>query len=219
MRLSLLQPEIVRGNIERNATVIQRLIDQSYGELLVLPEYALTGSLTLDAGADVWDWTRRSNRAKAGLKVPEGKYLLINTLDEADEGKLYNCCELLPSQECQYKLFPDQTEQDAGIIPGIVQQVFLVDNTRFQAVICTDLRHAEEILTHSLDFILFIFHFTADNITQAMQDLKAISKARNLRIFVSSLVSDQNIGLSSFIHKDIVVSLPRKEGILEVEIE
>lgn len=42
MRISLLQPEIIRGNIQHNAEVIQHLIDKSKGELLVLPEYALT---------------------------------------------------------------------------------------------------------------------------------------------------------------------------------
>jgi len=80
MRLSLLQPHIARGNIEHNVKAVQRLVDESRGDLLVLPEYALTGSLVLDLGADVHDWARRSARAKALINVPEGRCLLINTL-------------------------------------------------------------------------------------------------------------------------------------------
>ena len=49
--------------------------------------------------------------------------------------------------------------------------------------------------------------------------VKNLSKARELRVLVSSLVSDKNIGFSSFVDGARVVSLPRQEGILEVEIE
>ncbi|MCK4449344.1 MAG: hypothetical protein KAX26_02005, partial [Anaerolineae bacterium] len=60
MRLSLLQPRIVRGDIAHNLAAIQRLVNESKGELLVLAEYALTGSLVLDLEADVRDWALRS---------------------------------------------------------------------------------------------------------------------------------------------------------------
>jgi predicted amidohydrolase len=62
MKLSLLQPRIIRGDIEHNMTVIQKLINEKRGDLLVLPEYALTGSLVLDLKADVHDWARRMLR-------------------------------------------------------------------------------------------------------------------------------------------------------------
>lgn len=104
MRLSLLQPRIIRGNIEHNLEVIQRLVNESKGELLVLAEYVLTGSLVLDLEADVRDWALRSAKAKARINVPEGKHLLINTLAEFD-GNLHNCCELLPTGECYTSYF------------------------------------------------------------------------------------------------------------------
>jgi len=117
MRLSLLQPRIIRGDIEHNLKVIQRLVDESKGDLLVLPEYALTGSLVLDLEADVHDWAQRSADAKTRIKIPDGKYLLINSLVEIDT-TLRNCCELLPVVESQIKLFPDKTERNSGILPG-----------------------------------------------------------------------------------------------------
>lgn len=218
MRLSLLQPRIVRGDIAHNLEVIQRLVNESKGELLVLAEYALTGSLVLDLEADVRDWARRSAKAKARINVPAGKHLLINTLAEFD-GNLYNCCELLPTGECYCKLFPDQTEMDAGILPGTEQKVFELSGKRFKVVICYDLPHMDEIPTDNVDFLLFIYHFTDDNFSRVMQEVKKVSKARGLRVLASSLVSDKNSGLSSFVDGDVIVSLPRREGILEVEIE
>lgn len=218
MRLSLLQPRIIRGNIEHNLEVIQRLVDESKGDLLILPEYALTGSLVLDLDADVHDWALRSAEAKALINVPKGKHLLINTLAEFD-GKLRNCCELLPLGDRQFKLFPDQTEIDAGILPGTEQKVFELCDKRFKAVICLDLPHIDTIPTDDLDFVLFIYHFTDNNFTRVIQVVKDVSKARRLPVLVSSLVSDKNSGFSSFVDGDVVVSLPRQEGILEVEIE
>lgn len=86
-------------------------------------------------------------------------------------------------------------------------------------MICFDLPHIDKMPTDNLDFILFIYHFTDNNFTRVMQEVKSVSKARELRVLVSSLVSDKNIGFSSFVDGDVVVSLPRQEGILEVEIE
>jgi len=218
MRLSLLQPRIIRGDIEHNLKVIQRLVDESKGDLLVLPEYALTGSLVLDLEADVHDWVLRSANAKALINVPKCKHLLINTLAEFD-GKLRNCCELLPLGELQFKLFPDQTELDAGILPGDEQKIFELLDKRFKVVICFDLPHIDKIPTDNLDFILFIYHFTDSNFSRVMQEVKSVSNARKLRVLVSSLVCDKNIGFSSFVDGDVVVSLSRREGILEVEIQ
>jgi hypothetical protein len=65
----------------------------------------------LDKGADVRDWAARSKKAKAEI-----------------DGKLYNCCELLPEKELQFKLFPDETELCSGILPGADQRVFNLMN-------------------------------------------------------------------------------------------
>jgi predicted amidohydrolase len=194
------------------------LIGEARGELLVLPEYALTGSLVLDLEADVHDWARRSREAKALINVPGGKHLLINALVEVD-GKLRNCCELLPMGNLQCKLFPDELELDAGILPGTEQKVFELSGKRFKVVICSDLRHIDEISTDALDFILFIYHFTEDNFPRVMGEVKNVSQTRGLPVLVSSLVSDKNSGFSSFVEGDVVVSLSGREGILEVDIE
>ncbi len=98
MNVSLLQPRIIRGNIKHNLKVVQRLVNEGRGDLLVLPEYVLTGSLTLDLEANVHDWTREAADAKARINLPDGKYLLINSLIEIDS-TLRNCCELLPTEE------------------------------------------------------------------------------------------------------------------------
>lgn len=218
MRVSLLQPRIARGNIEHNLKAVQRLVDTSKGELLVLPEYALTGSLVLDLDADIREWARRSAQAEARLSIPDGKYLLINTLVEFD-GKLHNCCKLLPTEECYCKLFPDQTELNAGIQPGIEQKVFDLLGKRFKVVICYNLPHMNKIPTENLDFLLFVYHFTEDNFPRVIGAVKEVSTTRGLRVLSSSLVSDKNNGFSSFVDGDLIVSLSEQEGILEVEIE
>ncbi len=218
MRLSLLQPKIIRGNFEQNLKAIQSLIDKSIGELLVLPEYALTGSLVLDLNADVHEWARNSAQAETQLSIPGGKYLLINSLIELD-GKLYNCCKLLPTEERYSKLFPDEIELKAGIQPGTEQKVFGLLGKRFKVVICYDLPHMDEIPTDNLDFLLFIYHFTENNFTRIIGEIKEVSVTRRLPVLVSSLVSDMNNGFSSFIDQNVAISLSNQEGILEVEIE
>ncbi len=217
MRLSLLQPRIIRGNIEHNLKVIQRLVSEGRGDLLVLPEYVLTGSLALDLEANVHDWARESADAKARIHLPDGKYLLLNSLKEI-ESTLRNCCELLPTGVFQFKLFPDENEQNAGIIPGTEQKIFELLEKRFKVVICSDLRNMDKIATESLDFLIFIYHFTESNFPNRIEVVKNVSKTRKLPVLVSSLVSDRNNGFSSFVDGDIVVSLPSKEGILEIDI-
>jgi len=72
MRVSLLQPKIKRGNVEQNLETIQRLMKRSIGDLLILPEYVLTGSLVLDKEANVHDWAARCREAKTQIHIIEG---------------------------------------------------------------------------------------------------------------------------------------------------
>ena len=217
MRLSLLQPHIVRGDIEHNLQVIQSLIARSRGDLLVLPEYALTGSLVLDKGADIRNWATQCAQAKDRVKIQTGQILLINTLIEQN-GRLYNCCEFLPGGERYFKLFPDDTELSAGIQPGGEQKVFERSGKRFKVLICYDLPHITSISTDHLDFLLFIYHLTEENLARVMGEIKVISRERSLPVLVSSLVSDKNNGFRSFICRDTVISLANQEGILEVNL-
>lgn len=218
MRVSLLQPEIVRGDIEGNLRVVQGLVDRAKGDLLVLPEYVLTGSLVLDLGSDVHDWSRRAAQAITRLRIPDGKYLLINSLVEI-KGRLYNCCDLLPTEKRYCKLFPDQTELSAGIQPGTEQEEFELLDKRFRILICYDFAHIDKIPTDNLDFLLFIYHFTESNFSRITEELKEVSRMKELRVLASSLVSDKNNGFSSFVEGDVIVSLSDQQGILEIEIE
>jgi len=216
MHISLLQPKIRRGHIDHNARLVQRLIDQSQGELLVLPEYALTGSLAFEPQADVHAWASRSALAKSRLRLPDGKHLLINSLvDHA--GILHNSCELLPTAEYCNKLFPDQMEREAGIHAGTEQKVFELAGKRFKVSICFDFAHLDQFPTHDLDFLLFIYHFTQQNHARVLEEVKKASQSRSLPVLVSSLVSDQNNGCSAYVEGDKVISLSEREGILEVE--
>lgn len=217
MRISVLQPKIIRGDIDFNVEAVQRLITKSKGNLLVLPEYVLTGSLVLETNVSVKDWVDKSKKAKVSLKIPEGKILIINSLVELED-KIYNCCELIPSDNKQCKLFPDQPELDSGINAGSDHTVFTLYDKKFKVIICTDLRHIEKISTEELDFFFFIFHFTDNNHDKVIQEVKDISIKRKLPIIVSSLVSDQNIGFSSYVNNNSVVSLSSSEGILEIDI-
>lgn len=212
-----MQPRITRGDVETNLQTVQRLVNEGRGDLLVLPEYVLTGSLALDPQADVREWALRSAEAKDRLEIPAGRHVLINTLAER-VGKVHNCCELLPGGETYCKLYPDQMELDSGIAPGSEQKVFELLGKRFKAVICFDLPHMAGIPTDSLDFALFVYHFTEANFARVIQEVRGVSRTRRIRVLASSLVSDQNNGNSSFIDGDTVVSLPDAEGILEVDL-
>jgi predicted amidohydrolase len=207
----------VRGNISHNLNIIQRLIDESKGDLAVLPEYALTGSLVLDPNANVHVWAARSRDAKGRIDLPEGKNLLLNALHE-ENGRLWNCCELMPTGEKQFKLFPDETELRYGIMPGTEQRVFSLAGKRFKVIICSDIRRMNTISTDSLDFIVFVYHFTHENFKRVTDELKAVSRERLLPIVVSSLVSDKNAGFSSLVNGQTIASIPDKEGILEIEL-
>lgn len=217
MKISVLQPKIIRGDIDYNTSAIQKLIDASGGNLLVLPEYALTGSLVLDTDANITEWVQKSKSAQSKLIIPEGKYLLLNSI-QSIEGNLYNTSAMLPTNETQYKIYPDQPELDADIKPGNHQTIFNLNGKIFKVIICSDLKHIDAFPTDALDFILFIFHFTDNNFTKAMTEVKTISTTRNIPVIISSLVSDMNIGFSSYVQGDTTISLAGMEGVLEVEI-
>jgi len=143
---------------------------------------------------------------------------LINSLVEIGT-TLRNCCELLPVVESQIKLFPDKTERNSGILPGTEQKIFELFDKRFKVIICSDIKEMDEIPTNGLDFLIFVYHFTENNFPRVMPLVKSVSKERKLPVLASSLVSDRNHGFSSFVNGNVIVSLSRQEGILEVEIE
>jgi predicted amidohydrolase len=215
MRISLLQPDILNGEIEHNLSTIQRLVDSAEGDLIVLPEYALTGAVGLRTGADIHDWVQRSALAKRLLAVPDGKIVLINTLVETDAG-IQSCTELLPTGQQQPKLILSDAERAAGIVPGTGQRTFDLFGNRFKVMACATLESADAFDLEELDFAIWVFHFTNDNYARAMADVKRVSEANSLRILVSSLVNGRSIGLSAYVDGHVQLVLPRREGILEV---
>lgn len=217
MRISLLQPKIIRGEVVHNLNAIQRLVDKSQGELLILPEYVLTGSLVLDDQANIKEWVKKCKQVISKIQLPDEKKLLINTLIELDDA-IYNCCELIPTELMQCKMFPDKTELESGIKPGSIEQLFESSGFKFKIIICTDLRYIDRFDTEDLDFLIYVFHFTHNNFKEAIEGAKKAS-LKGIPVFISSLVSDKNIGYSSYVNSNTVVSLPNVEGILEIAIE
>lgn len=215
MRLSLLQPRIVTGDVGQNAETIQRLINAAEGDLLVLPEYALTGAILIDDSTDPFHWAQLSWQAIERLQVPEGKLLLANALVERD-GDLHNCCMLLPAGEQQCKMHLSHMEQAAGLVPGSEQHTFECCERRFRVLICTDLSHVVPGDLDDIDFLIWIFHFTRANTTRAMADVRRLSEDNTIPVFVSSLVSDESIGLTAYVDGQVQLVLPLREGILEV---
>jgi len=216
MKVSLLQPYIRRGDIAHNRAQIETLMEQAAGELLVLPEYALTGSLTLETSPDPRAWAEICAREKALLAIPPGKFLLLNSLVSFPDG-LRNCCELLPGGEYYCKLNPDETEQRAGILPGAQPKVFTLNGKRFSVLICFDLPHIKHIPISGLDFLLFVYHFTPHNLERVLGEARQAARSHRLPLLVSSLVSDQNNGNSAFIRNGLTVLLGEQPGIMEVE--
>lgn len=218
MRLSILQPAIVRGDIRYNMTQIQKLINNAAGDILVLGEYALTGSLVLDETADAVRWADACAKAAAEFQIPAGKRLLFNGLFHTHEG-LRNACVWLPGGDiAQVKVGPDAPELDAGIAGG--GAIFPIDfgARRAPIVICSDLREPQDIDTTDADFILFIFHFTPQNRSEVMARIQALSKERGLPVVTASLVSDRNCGHSCYVFGNTVVALGAHEGILELKL-
>lgn len=218
MRISVLQPNIERGNILKNAATIQRLINKASGEILVLGEYALTGSLVLEKEVDIQKWVTESEIAMSRLSIPDGKRLLINSLINKDN-KINNACAMLPSNRItQIKNYLDKIEVEAGIYPGSEVPILQINDKKIIIVICSDLKEIDKIQTASADFIIFIFHFTLNNYEIVRDELISISKARKIPIIAVSLVSDKNCGHSCYIYESTIISLGNEEGILEVTI-
>ncbi len=216
MKISLLQPHIKRGDIAYNLGRIQSLVEQSHGQLLALPEYALTGSLVLDAQADVRQWARLSADAKARLNIPQGKYVLLNSLT-VKGGILYNLCELLPTAEVQAKVFLDPLESQAGIAPGESHRLFELEGKRFKVLICADFRHEESIPVDGADFFVWITHFSEPNYPRSLEGMSRFVQRTQIPLLAVSLVSDQNIGCSTYMDAQHTINLSQQEGILEID--
>jgi len=218
MKISILQPKIERGNIQKNISIIQELVNNATGDLLVLAEYALTGSLVLDENADTQEWAVKCDKAMRELSIPKGKSLLLNSLTIKSEN-IYNACILLPDNKImQIKNNPDNTEISAGIHAGDDISTFQFDGKRIKILICSDIINMDKISTLETDFILFIYHFTPENYGKHIANLIGISKERNLPIITASLTSDKNYGHSCYVYGSTVVALGNHEGIMEVTI-
>lgn len=218
MKISILQPKIERGNISANLVAIQKLINQASGDLLILAEYALTGSLVLKKNVNIQKWATDSKDAIQSLSIPKDKELLINSLIK-EEDCIYNACSILPSyQIAQIKTYLDKLELESGICAGDGISVMHMSDKKIIIIICSDLKEINRISTEGADFILFIFHFTVDNYEKVMTELVNISKVRGIPILTASLTSDKNYGHSCYIFSSTVISLGNEEGILEVTI-
>jgi predicted amidohydrolase len=218
VKISILQPEIERGNIQKNIANIQRLINNYDGDLLILAEYALTGSLVLDETANIQKWVVESELAKRELSVPGNKKLLINSLIVKDT-LIYNACTLLPDEEIiQIKTIPDKTETNAGIRAGNGNSIVQLNGKKMIIVICSDFVRIDKLSTSGADIILFIYHFTPENYENRLADLVRISKDRNIPIITASLKSDMNYGHSCYICGSTVVALGNHEGIMEITL-
>lgn len=117
------------------------------------------------------------------------------------------------------KLYPDEAEQKAGILPGTQPKVFNLNGKRFSILIRFDLPHIERIPTTGLDFLLFIYHFTSRNLERVLGEAQEVARSRRLPVLVSSLVSDQNNGNSAFIHNGLAILLGGRARIMEVELK
>jgi len=218
MNISILQPKIIRGNIKNNTKAIQGLIDNASGTFMILAEYALTGSLVLENDVDVKEWIISSREAIDMLNIPENKQLLINSLVESD-GRIYNSCSILPGNKIlQTKTNLDEIESRAGVNSGNGVSLVQIEHKNISIIICSDLKIINEISTDGADLILFIFHFTPDNLEKRVCDLVHLSEERGLPIVSASLCSDRNNGHSCYINGTTVVSIGNYEGILEIKI-
>lgn len=216
MKISVLQPKIVRGNIEHNSKELQKLINNATGEILISAEYVLTGSLVLDENINIKHWADESQRAINSLQIPNNKKLMINSLAQRND-LIYNSCTILPDNfPYQDKTYLDKPEAEAGIVAGNGITVKTVNGINIITFICSDLKQVDTISTAGAELILFIFHFTQNNYDEAMGTLTRTTKERGIPIIAASLSSDKNIGRSCYINGETVVSLGNEEGILEI---
>jgi len=216
MKISLLQPKIIRGDIEYNTNKIQEQIDLCNGDLIVLAEYALTGSLVLDSKANTQQWAKKTDEMIKRIRIPDNKIVVLNSLKKIN-GTLYNICQLLPTNLFQIKVYPDDTEQKNGILPGKEHKMFKLFEKRFKILICMDYKYVDNIPSDDIDFFIWIYHFTKENFSSKLNSLKEFVKIRKIPILISSLVSDKNYGFSTYIDTDRIISLSRYEGILEID--
>jgi len=217
MKISMLQPEIKRGDIVYNTIKIQALIHKSQGDVLILPEYVLTGSLVLDENADIRNWAKKSQKARSQLQIPDSKTVLLDMLVERD-GHIYNDCELLLSEESQVKVFLDVMEKEKGIIAGDGFEIFERKGNKFKIAICTDFRYHESINKGNIDFLVWVTHFNETNFERAVSEMKRFSIREGIPVMASSPVSDMNIGKSTYVNGGNVISLSSCEGILEITL-
>lgn len=217
MRVSLLQPSIVRGNVSNNVKKIQKLIDECKGSLAILPEYAFTGSLVLEKDIDIIMWTELHEQAEKRLIIPKGKSVLVSRIEKRSS-KFYNVAKLLPIGFEQVKINPDETEVEKGISSGNDFNILEICGLRFRVMICTDIRQRARCLTNGVDALIFIFHFNERAYNEVIPTLVEFSKERKVPVLVSSIVSDLNIGFSSFIDGNRIISLGNCEGILEITL-
>ena len=217
MKISIIQPGIKRGNISYNTKKIQQLINKCQGDLLIFPEYVLTGSLILDENADIYNWADQSKKAKKRLQIPDKKTVLLDMLIER-EGQIFNVCELLPGDDCQEKVYPDSVEKGAGIVSGDEFKIFEKYGKRFKIVICTDFRYHDEIHREDTDFLVWITHFNTNTYGRAVSEMRHFVLREGIPVLASSPVSDKNIGNSTYANIHSVVSLSSYEGILEIEL-
>lgn len=217
MRISLLQPSIVPGDCEHNIQSIRRLLSRAGGELLILPEYAVTGPLVLQPGAALDEWVRHGERGAGLLDPGAGRSLLLNIIT-FDGASFRNTCRLWPRTEEQHKLYPDETEVAHGIVPATVQTVFDISGTRFKVLICSDLRIESTMSFEGLQFIVFVYHFALNSRARVLDEVRALSCRTGLPVLCSSMTSEFHAGGSCLIHGEIMAALGPEQGILEVTL-
>ncbi|HOA24090.1 MAG: hypothetical protein WBH90_02105 [Aggregatilineales bacterium] len=215
MRLSFLQPEIIPGDAEHNVRAVQHLIDEAEGDLLVLPEYVLTGPPT--PGMDVAAWAAYGASVRSALNVPPGKAVLINTLVERG-GEVVNCCELLDTGQQQAKLYLTDAERAAGISAGHEQHVFSFGERQFAVCICERLMADRLAPAEQIDFALWISHFDRAALPDALASAREVSEARGVRVFMSALLTDEHVGVSAYVDGKLQLAVPRRRSIMEVVI-
>lgn len=215
MRLSLLQPEIRPGDVEHNVRAAQQLIDEAEGDLLVLPEYALTGPPP--AGEDIAAWAERGAAACEALTLPVGKALLVNCIRQ-HRGGFANRCELLGTGQQQVKLHLTAAEREAGMIAGDERRVFSYQGRRFAVFTSSRLEAAQLDAADDLDFVLWLTHFERAALSDALARGRDVSAACGLRIFMNTLLVDEWVSLSAYVDGYLQLAVPRRLSIMEVAI-
>lgn len=217
MKISLLQPKIIRKNVDHNLQALQKLINESAGDLLITAEYVLTGSLIADDEAQIDDYILSHAMINSKLSIPNNKMLLVNALIREDSS-VYNQSFSIPEGIKKNKAFLDETEMRHQIIAGTKDVVFEHKNKKFVVLICVDMKYANAFDYSNCDFVIWQYHFTEAGYESKIMDAKRLSEVINKPILITSLVSDINNGKSAYINKGEIIELDNEEGILEIEI-